>query len=100
MEKQRKSRGFVSALAMVGVAFFVFSLGYTTVEGPFGLLNLYKVQKHEVRLQLELDTLTMQRQIAENRAHRLSDEYLDLDLLDEQARKVLGLIRGDERIIH
>jgi len=36
---------------------------------------------------------------AKNRAHRLSDEYLDLDLLDEQARKVLGLIRGNEIIV-
>ncbi|MGR3813148.1 MAG: septum formation initiator family protein, partial [Cognatishimia activa] len=30
---------------------------------------------------------------------RLSDDYLDLDLLDQQARSVLGLIRGDEMVI-
>ena len=35
----------------------------------------------------------------QNLTHRLSDEYLDLDLLDERAREVLGLIRSDEIII-
>jgi cell division protein FtsB len=35
----------------------------------------------------------------ENLTHRLSDDYLDLDLLDEQTRKVLGMIRADEIVI-
>lgn len=34
-----------------------------------------------------------------NLTHRLSDEYLDIDLLDERARDVLGLVRADEVII-
>jgi len=36
----------------------------------------------------------------ENKTHRLSDNFLDLDLLDEQARKVLGMARPDEIIIN
>jgi cell division protein FtsB len=36
----------------------------------------------------------------ENLTHRLSDTYLDLDLLDERARNVLGLVRADEIVIH
>ena len=35
----------------------------------------------------------------ENRTRRLSDQFLDLDLLDEQARDVLGYIRADEIVI-
>jgi cell division protein FtsB len=35
-----------------------------------------------------------------NLTHRMSDEYLDLDLLDQQARDVLGLARSDEIVIH
>jgi cell division protein FtsB len=31
---------------------------------------------------------------------RLSDEFLDIDLLDEQAREVLGYVRADEIVIH
>ena len=34
-----------------------------------------------------------------NKTHRLSDAYLDLDLLDQQARDVLGLVRSDEVVI-
>jgi cell division protein FtsB len=30
---------------------------------------------------------------------RLSDTFLDLDLLDEQARDVLGYLRADEIVI-
>jgi len=29
----------------------------------------------------------------------VSDTYLDLDLLDEQARDVLGMVRADELVI-
>jgi len=35
----------------------------------------------------------------ENLTKRMSDEYLDVDLLDERARKVLGLVRADEIVI-
>jgi cell division protein FtsB len=35
----------------------------------------------------------------ENLTRRLSDDYLDLDLLDQQARDVLGLLRHDEIVI-
>ena len=35
----------------------------------------------------------------ENKTKRLSDTYLDLDLLDSQARDVLGLIRSDEIVL-
>ena len=44
--------------------------------------------------QVQIDVARM-----ENLTHRLSDEYLDLDLLDEQTRKVLGMIRADEIVI-
>ena len=32
----------------------------------------------------------------QNLTHRLSDDYLDLDLLDQQTRDVLGYMRSDE----
>ena len=34
-----------------------------------------------------------------NKIKRLSDTALDLELLDEQARKILGLIGEDELIV-
>ena len=35
----------------------------------------------------------------ENLTQRLSDNYLDLDLLDERVREVLGFVRADEIVI-
>ena len=37
--------------------------------------------------------------LAENKTHRLSDDFLDLNLLDQQARDVLGMVRADEVVI-
>ena len=35
----------------------------------------------------------------ETLTRRMSDAYLDLDLLDQQARDVLGMIRPDDLVI-
>jgi cell division protein FtsB len=35
----------------------------------------------------------------ENLTTRLSDDYLDLDLLSERARDILGYVRADEIVI-
>ncbi len=99
MENSDKSRGVVGYIASIFVVVLVAYFSYSAVQGPYGLLSLFKIEAREAQLQQQLDEITQQRLIAQNRAYRMSDEYLDLDLLDEQARKVLGLIRGDEIII-
>jgi cell division protein FtsB len=47
----------------------------------------------------ERDKLAAELAVLSNKTRRLSDEFLDIDLLDEQARDVLGLIRADEIVI-
>ena len=47
----------------------------------------------------ELAALQAERATIANKTRRLSSRHLDPDLLDEQARKVLGLGRPDEIII-
>lgn len=51
------------------------------------------------RLRAELALVTAERLEAENRVRRLKPGYLDLDLLDERARAVLGYVRPDEIVI-
>lgn len=63
------------------------------------MFRLFQVQAHESRLLAELEILAENHGRLQNRTRRLSNDYLDLDLLDEQARKVLGLARGDEIVI-
>ena len=51
------------------------------------------------RLAGELKSLEGEVARMENLTRRLSDDYLDLDLLDQQARDVLGVMRSDEIVV-
>ncbi|MEM9049152.1 MAG: septum formation initiator family protein [Pseudomonadota bacterium] len=81
------------SFAILGlISYFSFS----AVQGEFGLMRLLEIRAVEARLSDEL--AARQREHAElaNRVRRLSDDFLDLDLLDQQARQMLGLARQDE----
>ncbi|MDU8926595.1 septum formation initiator family protein [Alisedimentitalea sp. MJ-SS2] len=101
--KIRVSKGYTPALG--GMAFFAlaFSLGlyftFAAVQGDYGLFRRAEIIAERSDLQAELDALKIEVAQMENLTKRLSDTYLDLDLLDQQARDVLGLIRADEIVI-
>ncbi len=77
------------------MAYFAFA----AIQGDFGHFRRNQVNAESFHLQAELAQLQELRGYLENKTHRLSDKYLDLDLLDEQARKILGMAREDEIII-
>jgi cell division protein FtsB len=72
---------------------------FAAVQGQFGLFNRVQVQAEIAVLEERRDALKAELTAMENRTRRLSDEYLDLDLLDERARAVLGLVRADDLVI-
>ena len=72
---------------------------HSGLQSEHGLAAYREAGAEERRLTRELETLRTQRAELENRVMRLSDHYLDLDLLDERARVVLGLVRPDEVIV-
>ena len=82
----------------------MFSLGvyfmFASVQGDFGLFRRVQIEAEVVTLQAERDRLAAEVAALENKTRRLSDDYLDLDLLDSQARDVLGLIRSDEIVLN
>lgn len=88
------------------VAYFalMFSLGiyfmFASVQGDFGLFRRVQIEAEATTLADERDRLAAEVSALENKTHRLSDTYLDLDLLDSQARDVLGLIRSDEIVLN
>jgi cell division protein FtsB len=69
------------------------------VQGDYGLFRRAEIQADARLLQDQLDALNAEVAAMENLTTRLSDAYLDLQLLDEQARDVLGLLRADEIVI-
>ncbi len=72
---------------------------FAAVQGDYGLFKRIEVKAEGQALEVELAGLEAEVARMENLTTRLSDTYLDLDLLDEQARDVLGLIRADEIVI-
>ena len=82
----------------------MFSLGvyfmFASVQGDFGLFRRVQIEAEATTLAAERDRLAAEVAELENKTRRLSDTYLDLDLLDSQARDVLGLIRSDEIVLN
>ena len=72
---------------------------FAAVQGDYGVLRRVQTLADVAQLRGERDRLSAELADMQNRNRRLSDDHLDLDLLDEQARDVLGLIRMDELVI-
>nr|WP_174818360.1 MULTISPECIES: septum formation initiator family protein [Ruegeria] len=79
---------------MLGVYFT-----FAAVQGDYGLFRRVEIAAERDALSHDLEKLNAQIAELENLTRRLSDTYLDLDLLDQQARSVLGMIRADEIVI-
>ncbi len=82
-------------LAVLASLYFAFA----AIQGPSGVMRRIQLQDETKALIAERDALQAEVEAMKNLTYRLSDEYLDIDLLDERAREVLGLMRPDEVII-
>ena len=85
---------FPAALLLIAAYFAV-----AAVQGNHGLFRQIQIEAEREALQEELTALRAEVARMEVLTRRLSDDYLDLDLLDEQARDVLGRMRSDEIIV-
>jgi len=96
-QQTRPAMGFL--LATLGLIALGLYFTFAAVQGDFGVFKRAEVMAEGRVLQGELDALNAEVARMENLTRRLSDSYLDLDLLDEQTRDVLGYVRADEIII-
>ena len=93
-------RPVFGAAIVGGVVFIVGAyFTFTAVQGEFGVVRRVQIMAEKQALTRERDRLKAEVAAMENLTLRLSDEYLDLDLLDERARNVLGYVRADEIVI-
>ena len=72
---------------------------FAAVQGDYGVFRRVEITAEADALRAERDRLRTELAEVQNLTHRLSDAYLDLDLLDQQAREVLGYMRADEIVI-
>ena len=98
-ESEPRRGSFAGAVFAVIVIALMCYLTFAALQGEHGLFRLFQVEAQETRLRNELAALQAERAAVANKARRLSTENLDLELLDEQARRVLGLGRPDEVMI-
>jgi len=72
---------------------------FAAVQGDYGVFRRAEIVVLARDLDVQLSQLKSEVAEMENLTKRLSDTYLDLDLLDQQARDVLGLLRADEIVV-
>ena len=74
-------------------------VGYQSVQGERGLLRWVERSAEVERTRSEVAALAEERRKLEHRVSRLRSDNLDLDLLDQEARRMLNLGHPDEEII-
>ncbi|GKY87770.1 septum formation initiator family protein [Sinisalibacter aestuarii] len=99
MSGQRRQSGFGGVVYFIGIISAGVYFTFASVQGDYGLFRRVRIDAEAAALAAERDALMVEIAALRNKTHRLSDEYLDLDLLDEQARSMLGLVRGDEVVL-
>jgi cell division protein FtsB len=96
----RSTKPAFGSLLFFSVAFaLAVYFTFAAVQGDFGLFRRAEIVAESQDLRDQLTEVRADVARMENLTFRLSDDDLDLDLLDEQARKVLGLLRADEIVI-
>ena len=94
-----------SSIPWVVICVFTISLSlglyftFAAVQGDFGILRRAEINHDLQKLQVEIGRIHVEIADLKNLTRRLSDHYLDLELLDQQARDVLGYVRTDELVI-
>lgn len=96
--------GFSLKQVFVPVAYMVLLgliavFAHSGLQGDHGLAAYREAGDTERRLRADLAVLSAERAEMENLVRRFSDDFLDLDLLDERARLRLGMVREDEMVV-
>lgn len=87
------------AIPTVLLASLVVYFGYHGLTGEQGVLAWAGTNNRMAELEAELATVESERRELENRATRLRDASLDLDLVDERARELLNVSEPDDYVI-
>jgi len=96
MQKRRSFSGLILPMGLLFIgAYFTFA----AVQGDYGLFRRIQIEAERDLYQAELDGLREDTAQMALLTRRLSDDYLDLDLLDQQARQRLGYMRPDEIVL-
>lgn len=96
-QRQHKSISqFLATFISFGLCFY---FAYHLAHGDRGYFAWKGLQQKLTSAETQYDQKLAERQALENRVKLLRPDSLDLDMLDERARLVLGFVKPDERVI-
>ncbi|MFC4270364.1 septum formation initiator family protein [Sneathiella chungangensis] len=94
--RKRAKAGAGPILGILAVAYF----SYHLIEGDRGLFAYLKLQHEIDRAEAVYQLTENEKQALEKRVALLRPENLDIDMLEERSRDVLGLAHPDEIVIY
>lgn len=100
MAAPHKNGWSISQMLVTFLSFgLFFYFAYHLMHGDRGYFALRGLEEKLAYSQKKLEDKKAERVALENRVKRLRPDSLDLDMVDERARVVLGFVQGDERVI-
>ena len=96
--REIRARGRDILMPVLG-ATVLFYFAYHAIQGERGLLTLWQLNQQVSAADAELTALQAEHDALAHRVSLLRPESLDRDMLDERARRVLGLVGRDEMVI-
>jgi cell division protein FtsB len=92
----RLNEAVLPGFFMLLIAYF----GYHAIQGEWGLINYLQVNQKIAQLEIKAEQTAAERTALEHRVTLISHiDGIDPDLLDEQARYMLGFSHPDDLVI-
>ena len=89
-------RTFLLTLICVGLICY---FSYHMISGGRGILAYFKLNSQITSLRSELEMVRAERISLEHSANLLKSDSLDLDLLEKQAKEILGYAKPQEMVL-
>jgi len=93
-----RKKSVIRVLRTFFFASAIFYFSYHIISGEKGAIAMLQLANKVEEARMESDDIKMNLMELEHKVTMLYPNSLDLDLLDEQARKILGQASGDEVI--
>ena len=96
----KTSRRLISQMlaSLLSFGLFVY-FAFFLMHGDMGYFALRGLEQRMADSEIRRAQLVAEREVLENRVKLLRPTSLDLDMLDERARFILGFARVEERVI-
>ena len=88
-----------TVIVLLTCALGLLYVGYQSVQGERGLLRWVERSAEVEKTRAEVAALADEREKLERRVSQLRTDNLDLDLLDQEARRLLNLGHPDEEVL-